>query len=77
MAQLKFHKDENEQPTKEAMGMWSKDGEYVDFDKPCICAGQVETWLNRLVAMHVCNKEGKSVDLISHVYILYIMCIHR
>ena len=35
--------DENEKPTKEAVGMYSKDGEYVDFDKPCQCVGQV--WL--------------------------------
>ncbi len=41
MSQLKFVLDEEEKPTKEAIGMYSKDGEYVDFDKPCMCVGQV------------------------------------
>lgn len=41
MAKLKFKMDENDKPTKEAIGMYSKDGEYVDFDKPCECVGQV------------------------------------
>ena len=33
--------EEEGQPTKEAIGMFSKDGEYVAFDKPCMCVGQV------------------------------------
>lgn len=41
MAQLKFVLDEEKVPTKEALGMYSKDGEYVDFNKPCMCEGQV------------------------------------
>lgn len=41
MAQLKFVMDEEQKPTKEAVGMYSKDGEYVDFDKSCMCVGQV------------------------------------
>ena len=40
MAQLKFEM-KGGKATKEALGMYSKDGEYVDFDKPCICEGQV------------------------------------
>ena len=40
MAQLKFVEEEGK-PTDEALGMYSKDGEYVDFDKPCVCVGQV------------------------------------
>lgn len=42
MAQLKFL-EEDGQPTKEAIGMFSKDGEYVAFDKPCMCIGQVSS----------------------------------
>ena len=49
MAKLKFKQDEAGNPTKEAVGMYSKDGEYVDFDKPCVCVGQVENWLNLLM----------------------------
>ena len=41
MAKLKFEKDENDKPTKTALGMWSKDGEYVDFNQPCNLTGQV------------------------------------
>ena len=40
MAQLKFVEKDG-QPTDEAAGMYSKDGEYVDFDKTCVCVGQV------------------------------------
>ena len=60
MAQLKFVLDEEQKPTKEAVGMYSKDGEYVDFDKPCICEGQVCTiekcifcWLTPYVKVEV------------------------
>ena len=49
MARLKFGEDEDKEPSKEALGMWSKDGEYVDFNKPCMCVGQVESWLNYLL----------------------------
>ena len=42
MAKLKFVDDEDGNPTKEAVGMYSKEGEYVDFDKPCDCSGQVQ-----------------------------------
>ena len=41
MAKLKFIEDSDGKPTKEAIGMYSKDGEYVDFDEPCVCVGQV------------------------------------
>ena len=41
MSSLKFTIDESEKPTKEAVGMYSKDGEYVSFEKPCNCIGQV------------------------------------
>ena len=42
MAKLKFETDEQNEPTKKALGMWSKDGEYVEFDHPCECIGQVQ-----------------------------------
>uniref|UniRef100_F7AU91 AAA+ ATPase domain-containing protein n=1 Tax=Ciona intestinalis TaxID=7719 RepID=F7AU91_CIOIN len=49
MAQLKFKEDEAGNPTKTALGMYSKEKEYVDFDKPCECVGPVENWLNTLM----------------------------
>jgi len=42
MAKLKFVDDADGNPTKEAVGMYSKEGEYVDFNKPCDCSGQVK-----------------------------------
>ena len=41
MAKLKFEMDADGKPTKTAVGMFSKDGEYVDFDSPCDLSGQV------------------------------------
>ena len=40
MARLKFLLDEEGKPTKEALrSIYSKDREYVDFDKACVCVG--------------------------------------
>nr|P39057.1 RecName: Full=Dynein beta chain, ciliary [Heliocidaris crassispina]BAA00827.1 dynein beta-heavy chain [Heliocidaris crassispina] len=49
MAKLKFKQDDEGNDTKLALGMYSKEGEYVDFDKECECTGQVEVWLNRVM----------------------------
>ena len=49
MAKLKFKKDEKGEDTKEALVMFSKDGEECEFDNPCMCVGAVEEWLNRLL----------------------------
>ena len=49
MARLKFVMDDKDEPTKTAVGMYSKDGEYLDFDEPCELVGQVENWLNKLL----------------------------
>jgi len=38
---LKFEMDENSEPTKLAVGMYSKEKEYVDFDKSCNLVDQV------------------------------------
>lgn len=48
MSKLKFTQ-ENDEDTKTAISMWSKDGEFVDFPHECDCNGQVEVWLNRLL----------------------------
>ncbi|NWR24818.1 DYH17 protein, partial [Emberiza fucata] len=49
MAKLKFQLDADEKPQKVAHGMFSRDGEYMDFDADCDLSGQVEVWLNRLL----------------------------
>ena len=41
MASLKFEKDDDDNNTKNALGMYSKDDEYVDFPEICDCNGQV------------------------------------
>uniref|UniRef100_A0A8D0H5U7 Dynein axonemal heavy chain 17 n=1 Tax=Sphenodon punctatus TaxID=8508 RepID=A0A8D0H5U7_SPHPU len=49
MAKLKFKMDSKDKPLKIGLGMYSKEDEYVDFDKECDCSGQVEVWLNRVL----------------------------
>ncbi|CAK8694647.1 unnamed protein product [Clavelina lepadiformis] len=49
MAQLKFKQDDAGNPTKTALGMFSKEKEYVEFDSVCECVGPVELWLNKLM----------------------------
>lgn len=46
MAKLKFVEDDEGNPTKEASGMYSKEGEYVEFNKACNCSGQVNIELS-------------------------------
>ena len=41
MAKLKFEQTDQDEDTKIALGMWSKDKEYVDLSAPCDCNGQV------------------------------------
>ncbi|CAI6360698.1 unnamed protein product [Macrosiphum euphorbiae] len=48
----------NNNQKKEAQGMFSKDGEYVDWNQPVICDGPAEIWLNSLEdAMRDCLKQ--------------------
>uniref|UniRef100_A0A672T1I3 Dynein axonemal heavy chain 17 n=1 Tax=Sinocyclocheilus grahami TaxID=75366 RepID=A0A672T1I3_SINGR len=49
MAKLKFEMDAGGKPTKTGLGMFSKEDEYVQFNAPCDCTGQVEVWLNRVL----------------------------
>lgn len=41
MAKLKFKEDDEGNVTKTAIGMYSKENEYVDFVEECDCSGQV------------------------------------
>ncbi|KAM8946996.1 dynein axonemal heavy chain 9 [Pelodytes ibericus] len=49
MAKMKFEGDSDDDQSKTALGMYSKEDEYVPFNEPCDCSGQVETWLNRVL----------------------------
>ncbi|KAG7491786.1 hypothetical protein MATL_G00007500 [Megalops atlanticus] len=48
-AKVKFQEDSDGNPTKTGLGMFSKEEEYVSFNEPCDCSGQVEVWLNRVL----------------------------
>ncbi|XP_062482469.1 dynein axonemal heavy chain 17 isoform X3 [Pezoporus occidentalis] len=50
LAKLKFKKAVDKKPMKVALGMFSLDEEYVAFDAHCDLSGQVEVWLNRVLA---------------------------
>ncbi|XP_016013564.2 dynein heavy chain 9, axonemal isoform X3 [Rousettus aegyptiacus] len=50
MAKMQFQLDASEKPTKISLGMYSKEEEYVAFSEPCDCSGQVERWLNHVLA---------------------------
>ncbi|XP_075415820.1 dynein axonemal heavy chain 17 [Tenrec ecaudatus] len=49
LCKLKFRLDAQEKPLKLGVGMYSKEDEYVDFDRECDLSGQVEVWLNRVL----------------------------
>lgn len=41
MAKMQFEADEEGNPSQTGLGMYSKEGEYVPFNQPCDCTGQV------------------------------------
>ncbi|RKO94585.1 dynein heavy chain and region D6 of dynein motor-domain-containing protein [Blyttiomyces helicus] len=49
ISRLEFERKEGGEVTKTAIGMYSKEDEYVPFGINCECTGPVEVWLNRLV----------------------------
>ncbi|XP_046391607.1 dynein beta chain, ciliary-like [Ischnura elegans] len=48
LGKLKLRPDGSGKSSKNARGMFAKDGEYVEFNSDCECTGPVETWLARL-----------------------------
>ncbi|KAI5103364.1 dynein beta chain, ciliary, partial [Silurus meridionalis] len=65
ISNLKFQLDENEKPLKQALGMYSNENEYVNFDMECDCSGQVETWLNRVLERMVETLRVKFEDAVT------------
>ncbi|XP_010617035.1 dynein heavy chain 17, axonemal [Fukomys damarensis] len=49
LCKLKFQLDASGKPLKFGLGMYSKEDEYVEFDRECDLSGQVEVWLNRVL----------------------------
>ncbi|XP_032221173.2 dynein beta chain, ciliary [Nematostella vectensis] len=67
MARLKFKEDDAGNVTKDAVGMYSKEGEYVEFDSVCDCDGQVEIWLNRVMdRMRATVRKEQSESVVSY-----------
>ncbi|XP_073737597.1 dynein axonemal heavy chain 9 [Callorhinus ursinus] len=67
MAKMQFQPDAGEPPTKISLGMYSKEGEYVAFSEPCDCSGQVEIWLNRVLAhMRATVRHGLTEGVVAY-----------
>ncbi|XP_028842651.1 dynein heavy chain 9, axonemal-like isoform X2 [Denticeps clupeoides] len=49
IGKLEFNRGTDGLPTKTAVGMFSKEDEFVTFSQLCDCTGQVELWLNRVL----------------------------
>ncbi len=49
IADLTFEQVDETRVSNLALSMISGEGERVQFNKPCLCAGAVEDWLNGLV----------------------------
>lgn len=49
LKRVDFAEDADGNPTKNAVVMYSKEGERVELVEPCACVGSVEVWLNDLV----------------------------
>ena len=47
---MKAGQEDPEFLSNTAYAMSAKDGEYVEFNVDCLCEGQVEVWLNRLMS---------------------------
>ena len=52
MAKLKFELDKEGNPIKNALGMYSKDGEYVDLKEPCDLNGQVSGMISYIIYVY-------------------------
>nr|XP_060500991.1 dynein axonemal heavy chain 9-like [Panthera onca] len=67
MAKMEFQLDASEKATKISLGMYSKEGEYVAFSEPCDCSGQVEIWLNHVLAhMKATVRHGMTEGVVAY-----------
>lgn len=65
--QVDFAQDANGNPTKTAIRMHSKEGEFVDMTHPCEFTGQVEVYLNRMID---CMRASLR-DTLAEAYVTY------
>uniref|UniRef100_A0AAY4DTA3 Dynein, axonemal, heavy polypeptide 9 like n=1 Tax=Denticeps clupeoides TaxID=299321 RepID=A0AAY4DTA3_9TELE len=65
LADLKFLEEEREYGAI-ALGMYSREREYVPFSEPCICEGQViHIWLNGLEAAMRCTVRNEIMEAVA------------
>uniref|UniRef100_A0AAY4DT71 Dynein heavy chain 11, axonemal n=1 Tax=Denticeps clupeoides TaxID=299321 RepID=A0AAY4DT71_9TELE len=64
LADLKFLEEEREYGAI-ALGMYSREREYVPFSEPCICEGQAESWLNGLEAAMRCTVRNEIMEAVA------------
>ena len=74
MAKLKFKDDDEGNPTKEALGMYSKEGEYVEFDKTCDCSGQVK-YIHWSYKQHIFSIPFLLSNALYSITIICLKCI--
>ncbi|XP_034049709.1 dynein heavy chain 9, axonemal [Thalassophryne amazonica] len=65
MAKMRFEADGEGNPSKTALGMYSKEEEYVPFNQPCDCTGQVEVWLNRVLETMRCTVRHEMTEAVT------------
>uniref|UniRef100_A0A3B4UNK9 Dynein axonemal heavy chain 11 n=1 Tax=Seriola dumerili TaxID=41447 RepID=A0A3B4UNK9_SERDU len=48
-----------------AIGMYSREGEYVPFSEPCVCEGQAECWLSALESTMRCTVQKEIQEAVA------------
>ncbi|KAG9349499.1 hypothetical protein JZ751_027944, partial [Albula glossodonta] len=65
LADLKFSETEMEGEKAVAVGMFSREGEYVPFSESCVCEGQAECWLGELEATMRCTIQREIMEAVA------------
>uniref|UniRef100_W5MKY4 Dynein, axonemal, heavy polypeptide 9 like n=1 Tax=Lepisosteus oculatus TaxID=7918 RepID=W5MKY4_LEPOC len=65
LADLKFKESEDEGGRTVAVGMFSREGEYVPFSEPCVCEGQAERWLSHLEETMRCTVQQEIMEAVA------------
>lgn len=60
MGKMEFEADGEGHPTKKGLGMYSKEEEYVPFNQPCDCTGQVKHSRLLLSTLTMCRVSSGS-----------------
>ncbi|KAG8432457.1 hypothetical protein GDO86_016919 [Hymenochirus boettgeri] len=63
LADLQF--EDEEEKSQSACGMYSREGEFVCFTKPCVCEGQAEGWLGHLEETMRCTVQQEIMEAVT------------